>query len=89
MYEPVDCRFAVVERCDGDGVRVVETDQVGDRLRPRPATFGLVWASHKGIGGGEGGESNLGKLLNEIQVQREGVRSQCETFHFSVYIFRY
>ena len=29
------------------------------------------------------------KLLNEIEVQCEGVRYQCETFHFSVYIFRY
>ena len=31
----------------------------------------------------------LRKLLNEIQVQCEGIRSQCVTFHFSVYIFRY
>ena len=55
----------MVERGDGDGVRVVEADKVGDCLRPRPATLGLVWASHKGIGGREGGESNLAVAVRE------------------------
>ena len=59
----------------------------------RPGKTKSLWLSMKSSEEAARADSTAHGILKEntlkIQVQCEGVSSQCETFHFSVYIFRY
>ena len=61
------------------------------RMSPYPTVLVMVTTKYKlrEYKVLKGTEQTLWLYLNEITVQCEGVRSQCVTFHFSVYIFRY